>query len=240
MKIHTHIALLIALLSSTAFAQEQVTKFTNESEAGLVLTSGNTSQQTYNFKQSNLYQSNANIFKFSGLYLNSVANDVDTSYYWNLALRYERELTDVLGVVAGEKLEQDRFAGYLHRFNTDAGLKYSIFKEDAVKWFVEAGYRYQAEDRRDGSQVRNNQARLYTEYERILGPSVSAKLWFEYMPNFTNSVDYQINTEASVSAILTSLLSLKFAYLLRFDNLPAPGVLKTTDTITTTSLVAKF
>lgn len=229
--------ILLAGLLSAFSANAQLS---NESEVGLVVTSGNTDQSTYNIRQASTYQSDANVFKLGARYLKTISNDATTAFYWNLGLRYEREFSPNFSLFAAEVVESDRFAKLAQRYNTDAGAKYFFMKDDSVKWFAEAGYRYQLENRFDGSQVKNNQIRAYTEYDRILGPSISAKLWLEFLPNLTNTDDYQLNTEASLTALLTNVFSIKFAYLLRFDNVPAPGVGKKTDTVTTTSLVAKF
>jgi len=62
----------------------------------------------------------------------------------------------------------------------------------------------------------------------------------EYLPNLSEKNDYQVNTELSLAAALTSVFSLKTGYQVRFDNVPAKGVAFKTDKVLTTALVAKF
>ena len=157
-----------------------------------------------------------------------------------MGLRYERELTERFAVFVAQNMESDVFAGYIQKYSSDVGGKYHIFKTEEQKWFVEAGYRFTRENRLNGQHLNFNYGRVYTEAERQWNKSFSTKLWVECLPNFTVSEDWQINTEASITAMLNEIFSIKTAYLLRFDNQPAPGATRKTDSTFTTSLVAKF
>jgi len=119
------------------------------------------------------------------------------------------------------------------------GGKYTIVRNDDLTWFAEAGYRHTKENLLLSSRTQQY-ARAYSEVEAKLNPTVSAKYWLEYLPNFTDSDNWQLNTEASLSAALSSVFSLKSAYLLKYDNqINSVGLAKTDKTFTT-SLVAKF
>jgi putative salt-induced outer membrane protein len=237
------VALLAFTLSAIAPARAETTPakpFTNESEAGIVVTGGNSKSRSYNFKQSNSYEFDGNVLRFAGRFLGTKANGVESARSWDLGLRYERILSDRLSVFAGEKLESDVFAGYLQRYNTDVGAKYSIVKQEGLDWLAELGYRYVAEHRLSGPDKNSHFARVYSEANRAWNAGFSTKLWVELLPNFTDSSGYLLNTELSASAVLTSILSLKTGYLLKYNNLPAPGVAEKSDSQFTTSLVAKF
>ncbi len=229
--------ILFALLLLSAHSQAQIS---NESEAGLASANGNTKTQTYNFKQLNNYVWDKNTMTFKSRFLNAFANGNETARYFNAGLRYERELTESISTFIGETFERDKFAGIDKRYITDAGGKYSFIKEETNKWFAELGYRYMAERRYDGTKAYSSYLRAFTEWEKKWNESFSTKYWFELLPNLSNSTDYQYNTEASVSAMLTNIFSLKSGFLLRYDHLPAPGIRHKTDTLLTTALVAKF
>lgn len=236
----TFFALLFTFCQST-FALEAVeSKITNESEAGVALASGNTKSKNYNVKQANAYKFDANVLKFNARFLNSFANDVESARYLFGSLRYERELSDKLSVYLSQGFESDKFAGYYLRELSDIGLKYNIIKEEMFYWLAEAGYRYTNEKLNNGTHDYKNSLRAYTEVEKKWNPSVSSKYFLEYLPSIQESKDYQINTELSVSAALTNVFSIKSAYLLRYDHLPAPTSTTKTDTLLTTALVAKF
>lgn len=227
---------LMATMLTSAFAAD----FTNESEAGIAVASGNTKSKNYNVKQANAYKFDANVFKFDARYLNAYSNNDESARYIFGGLRYERELNEHFSLFVAQGFESDKFAGYYLRHSSDIGAKYNIIKEETFYWLVEAGYRYTNEKLNNGSHNYKNSARTYTELEKKWNPSVSTKYFVEYIPNVKESKDYQINTELSVSAALTSVFSIKSAYLLRYDHLPAATATTKTDTLLTTALVAKF
>jgi putative salt-induced outer membrane protein len=118
----------------------------NESQAGLVLTKGNSDTSTQSLGEVASYQFGQNIVKLTANYLYSKSSDVVSAKSWNLGLRYERILTDKFSIFAGESVEGNQFAGVNQRYNTDIGGKYTIVKDDELTWFAEAGYRYTKEN----------------------------------------------------------------------------------------------
>lgn len=214
--------------------------FVNESEAGIVVATGNARSQTFNFKQLNTYEWVENLLKFEGRYLKSSSRDLDSAKYWSLGLRYERILSDRFSLFLSQAVESDIFAGYLQRYNTDVGGKYALVKSEEVRWNLEAGYRYMAEHRFTQPDQKNHFGRIFTEVSKDWTKSVTALYWLEYLANFTESKAYRINTELSLTAVLTDILSVKSAYLLKFNNVPSSVTAEKTDTLLTTSLVAKF
>jgi len=63
-------------------------------------------------------------------------------------------------------------------------------------------------------------------------------LWVEYLPNLDESEDYSLNGEASINAAIDNTFSVKTAYLVKYDNVPAAEY--RTDSLFSTSLIAKF
>jgi putative salt-induced outer membrane protein YdiY len=196
--------------------------FHDESEAGIVVTGGNSSTQSYNFKTLTAYDWEQNTVKLSGKYLNTSANSINTAQYWTLGLRYERSLLDHLSVFAAQAIESDVFSGYLQRYNSDLGGKYYIYKEDAFYWDVEAGYRYTIENRFTGHKT------------------FSTKADVEFLPNLTTSSDYQINTDISVNAALNDVFAIKVGYGIKYRNTLITPAIYNTDSQFTTALVAKL
>ena len=229
--------LSVSLIAVSASADEG---FHDESEAGVVITSGNTRANTFNFKQKNDYTWSTHKFLFSGNFLDTTSSGVESARSYSLGIRYEEKLSEILSLFVAQNLESDIFAGYLQRYNSDAGVQYQILKDDGITWNAEAGYRYTIENQTSGNQVNKSQLRVYTELLKTVNKNVAAKLWIEYLPNLSNFSDYRINSELSLSALLNELFSIKSGYLVKYINIPLPGVSVTTDTIFTTALVAKF
>ena len=232
--------LLLSLCALPAFAEKPEEGFHNESEAGVVIASGNTRSQTYNLKQSNSYLWSENSLKFNGKLLESTAKGVESVRYWSLGLRYERQLSESFSWFLAQAVESDIFAGFDPRYVSDVGVKYLILKTEELSWLGEAGYRYTNENRGNNVTVGQHYARLYSEVTKEWSKSASSKLWLELLPNFSSTDAYQINGEVSVSALLTSIFSIKSAFLVKYNNGPAPGVTEKTDSLFTTSLVAKL
>ena len=45
----------------------------------------------------------------------------------------------------------------------------------------------------------------------------------EFLPNLDTSEDYRVNSETALVAPISSHIGMKFAYVIRFDNLPETG-----------------
>lgn len=230
------LAVLGALFPLTALA-----KIENSSEAGLVITSGNTETTSYNVKSSTKYLFEPNELQLSGSYLEAKQKGVLSAEYWRIELRYERELTPKWSGLLAQAAEGNIFAGYQQRYNSDVGGKYYFHKEKKeLIWFAEAGYRFTREHANSGIWKSFQKGRIFSEAEKYWGPTTSTKLWVEYLPNFTLHEAWQLNGELSISSALSDVFSVKTAYLVKYSNLPATSTALKRDTTFTTSLVAKF
>ena len=87
--------------------------------------------------------------------------------------------------------------------------------------------------------LNDSKARLYLETIHNFNSDLLGKLWFEYLPNLSESDDYILSFEPSVSFNISKVFSLKMAYRWNYDNEPAVNKGKH-DTMYTTSLIAKF
>lgn len=237
MKWYSLIALLA--LSASAFADDG--KLSHESQAGIVITNGNTHTQNFNLGSETKYAWERSSLALKGNYLRAASSGVVTSLTWLVGLRYEFAFTEKLGGFTAETLEGDQFAGILQRYNTDLGVKYYFQKrEHDFTWFGEGGYRYTSEHATTGATKGYQKARLYTEAEKYFTANTSAKLWIEYVPNFTISEQWLLNSEISLSSALNSTFAIKTAYDIRYNHAPVVASAQNTDSTFSTSLVAKF
>lgn len=217
--------------------------YSNESQAAVVRTTGNSDTQSYSLKQLSSYVHEKDTYKATGSYLKTSAGGTETALKWDGGLRYERLLSAKWSAYIGESVESDKFAGYMQKYNSDIGAKYQISKTEKFETLAELGYRYVHQNNLGGTQTHYNSIRSYLEALYKINVTNSAKVWVEYLPNLDNSDDYQANAEASLSSAINTTFSLKVAYLVKYDNVPAGAALsagKYTDTTLTTALVAKF
>ncbi len=233
----------LAIVFQNAFALDitPTPPWKNESELGVIKTSGNTDSETYTVKQRTTHAFDSNLLTLGGRYLEAKTSDVQTAKSWEAALRYERVLSDLWSIFIQQGAESDPYAGYTQRDNTDVGGKYKIINSETENFFSELGYRYTKTLSSQTADVRYESfGRLYLEYDRKFNTSVSGKFWVEYLPNFTRSEAYLVNYEPSVTVMMTSIVSLKVAYLVKFHNLTVTPAERKEDSTFSTSLVAKF
>jgi putative salt-induced outer membrane protein YdiY len=234
-------SLCLALSPLRAFSEDVTLTpgIHDDSEAGVVVVSGNSKTQTYNLLQANIYNWDENTLKFIGKFLETETSSVTTAKNWTASLRYDRQISPRFGLFVGQAIESDVFSGYLQRYVSNLGGKYAIIKDDAFYWNGEAGYRYAIENRQTG-QVNQSYIRLYTEANYDWTKTFSTKYWIEGLPNLSNSSDYQINTQLSGNAAINTSFAIQVAYLVRYRNTLVGNATVKTDTQFSTSLVAKF
>ena len=223
------------------YSTNVLAKLKNETEIGMIESTGNSEIYTVNAKTNNTQKWSRSSINFGGYYIYGESAYTVSARNWNILTKYERELTPKLSIIFGEIIEGNKFTGIKSRYNTDLGPRYFYLKNDSQTFFSELVYRYTIEDRYAPLEnTYDHKARLYNEFEHRYSSQMQYKLWLEYIPNFSDGKDYLINTEASLTAILNSTFSLRISYKGMYDNQPASSDFKNYDSITTTSLVAKF
>ncbi|MEO5970901.1 MAG: DUF481 domain-containing protein [Bdellovibrionia bacterium] len=230
--------LLIFCQFATAEEPKKTLGFHDESEMGIVLLSGNANSQSYNLKQTNHYSWGRNILKFEWKYLNSSTEGTEIARSWLLGTRFEREINGHFGLYLGQNLESDIFAGYVQRYNTDIGGKYTIIENKVLNWNGEVGYRFTVENGRTG-QVKQNYLRLYTMVHQNWTETFSTLISIELLPNL-DFFDYQFNSEVSAYVAINKVFAIKTGYLLKYRKIPVFPATISTDVQYTTALVAKF
>ncbi len=173
-------------------------------------------------------------------------------------LRYDRYIIDQAGFFGIATGRHDRFEGLDFRLNLDPGFKYIPVLEQNFSIWVEAGYDFQYDIRRDDSRVQldssgnpipgaplldktasDHSTRLYVGYRHAFNKEVTLSTGVEYLQSFIESTRYRINGDALIAAKVGGGLSVGFGFNLRYDHAPLPGK-KDTDTATTLSLIYAF
>lgn len=229
-------------------------KLSNESEISLIQTGGNTNVETYNGKTLTKYEREKDVYVLSGHYTVAFFETTDDSgskvmaesaRNWDLKGKYERVIGDHFNALTALQYEGDEFSGFKQRENLDLGGKFLVTKSDKKITSVELGVRYTLErtlNRDDDGEdtFQFSKARIYVEHAQTFSEALSFKFWIEYLPNFTRGKDYLVNYEPSLSVLLSRIFSLKIAYKVVYDNQPNIEGNEQSDTIFTTSLLARF
>jgi putative salt-induced outer membrane protein YdiY len=214
--------------------------YDNLTDLGLALTTGNTDTSSLRLKQQSSYRWERETVALQARYLKTTASGLTGARNWALAGRYERRLAHHLGGFTGQSVEGDRFAGVAQRYATDLGLRRTLWWGDVTRGAVEAGYRYQLENREVGPRRYAQIARVYAEASYKWNPKVGSLLSVEGLPNLRETENWFLNAELATQAELQGYLAMKVAYALRFSNRPATAGLKSVDGTLTASLVADF
>jgi putative salt-induced outer membrane protein len=219
-------------------------QFTNQSELSIISTGGNSDLSTYNAKTVSKYVSGNNDYQLGGHLTKGKNGTVDSASNWDINARYGRKISDTIGAFFSSQYENDTFAGIAYRHNNDLGASYVITKTKKTNASAELGYRNRTQKSilaqvGQDQKVTDHQARLYSEVSRQNTDSFFTKMWLEYLPNFSESNDWQINVEPSLNFAMNANFSLKVGYLYKYDNQPADGS-KRYDTTYSTTLIAKF
>jgi putative salt-induced outer membrane protein len=230
------ILILCCLLTSLAHAQ-----LTNESEVSTVATGGNTQTESYLFKTTNTLTQGSHKYSFGGHYTYSEADQNVNVRSWDLNTKYEQFISSRAAIFIGEVVESYRFQGIKARYNADIGAKYYYIRSDNRNLFSELGYRYTIEDRYSPEENQySNKIRFYNEFFEKKGDSLQYRFWVEFVPNLSQTSDYLVTFEASMTTILTSMFSLKISYKGIYDAVPAFEKNREYDYTYSTALVAKF
>ena len=240
------LTLTLLLTASVSMAEGN---FSHESQLTMIVVGGNSQSDTYNAKTINGYKFSDYKATFGGHYTlgSSTVNETSTVSVrnWDLNLRFDRNLSEKMSLFLGETVNGNKFAGYETRYNTDFGVSYSVIKTDKTTLKGDLGYRYSVEELEFKPTVgdktnKSHQARLYAENTNKHTPTLSTKFTVEYVPNFTETDDWQLNVSPSLIMQMSSLLSLKLGYEGKYDNKTAEETHRKFDFNYTTTLIAKF
>lgn len=135
--------------------------------------------------------------------------------------------------------ESDRFAGYRHRYQPFLGLGQEVFKSGRQQWAFELGAGYLNEQRLVGPRVDSASGRAYTLYSWGLSDTASFSQDGEYLHSFDQPRDYHLNTGTSLTATLSTHLSMKTSFSWKYSHSP-PETFKRNDTLTQVSLLITY
>lgn len=231
----------LLILSSALICFQAQAEWKNQGEAGAVISAGNTRAETYNAKWKTKYVFLPHVLIFDSNFVQSKQKGTLSSRAWLLGLRYEKIFSEELSIFFAESLEGDSFAGYLQRYNTDAGAKHFFLHEAKdIIWIGELGYRFTREHATNDIFRSYQKARLYTEIIKFWSDTVVSRFWIEYTPNFTDNPAWQLNGSLSLSAAITNMFAFKPDYTVKYNNKPVSAATNKLDRVFTTSLVANF
>ncbi|MDY6881141.1 MAG: DUF481 domain-containing protein [Desulfatiglans sp.] len=233
------IAAMLLLVSSVAYGETK--KWSDEAELSYVETSGNTEVKTLSAKNLLQYRFSEKLkgtWELGVLY--GETDEEKTAEKYNTELRLDRSVTERFFAFFAGGWEKDEFAGIDARYYGGPGVGYKIIDGPKHLLLTEVGLNYVKEEYTDNSDSDYLEGRFFAKYGYSFTEKTRFSQTFEYLHDFDNSDNYNINAESAIIAALNNYLSLKTSYLIEYDHEPVPADLDTTDTTLSVALVVNF
>ena len=229
--------ILLLLGLSTHAACAEAPKVSDTAELSYVDTGGNSKLRSLvinNLLKYPVSDKTGIDWKINALYGES--DGVKSAERYLTELRGTYQVTDRMYSLVMGSWTRDTFAGFDARYFLGAGIGYKIITSMPHLLQVEAGLNYTIEDRTDGTNNTYPGGRVFGQYEYHFNDKNKFTQSVEYLPDFKDAENYNINSETALISAISTFLSMKGSYVIRYDHEPAAGT-KETDTILGITLV---
>ncbi len=172
-------------------------------------------------------------------------------------LRYDRYFNERSALYAAGAVERDPLAGLEWRFNEQIGYRHKFIENDTTNLHLETGLAYNQENFATGADGIENAdrldahylaARVFVGFQHEINETVvisDGLVMIEPLVGsfatggLTNWEDFRLTNDLSLGVTLSEKFSLKYTFLIQFDNQPVPGFMKL-DTTNLLTLVASI
>ncbi|HRY30331.1 MAG TPA: DUF481 domain-containing protein [Elusimicrobiota bacterium] len=135
--------------------------------------------------------------------------------------------------------DKNRFAGIANRIDASVGLGRELIKTKRNDLILELGGGYVNEQRVKAPREDFSSGRAYSKYVFAISPQSAFSQDAEYLHNFEHPDGYRVNAETALVSAVSTHMSLKASYLVKYVNQPAPTFGKT-DTLTSMALIFNY
>jgi len=216
--------IVILVVVTAGYAQEK--RWTDEAELSFVDTGGNTDVTSLSAKNLLKYEFTEKLqgaWKVGALYGESDGEKNAESYLTEFRLDYLS--TKRLYSFATGGWLQDKFAGIDSRYYVGPGLGYKFLTGPEHVLLGEAGLNYVNEEYTDDTEKDYLGGRAYAMYQYALTEKNKFSQSLEFLYDFDDNDNYNVNSETALMSALIDYLSLKASYVIKYDNQPVPSTL---------------
>ncbi len=226
------VLLLVPLLSGAQDAPKP-REFT--ADLGFVNTSGNSEVTTFNLGEKLILRAGRWEHKqqFGSVY--GAQDGTQTSNLLFANWRSDLALNKNIAVFGFFGFDRNTFAGISRRFEQAAGLAAKLVTRDTDAWSLEVGLASNQQRATDGTTLNFMSLRSGTTWKHHFSKASYFQQSVEFLPSFKDSEDYRMNSESAFVAPISTHVSMKAGYVIRYDNLPETGR-QASDRIFTTGL----
>ena len=233
--------LALILVPVTAFSQApapapRTTQLTFD--LGFVNASGNSSLTSFNVGEKFSWRLDRLTLGQTGKVLYGKTNGSTTAESYDAGVRGDYPLGKTISVLAIGTFQRDPFAGIAERWGGGPGIAAGLVRAVHDTLSVETALTAQRE--RNTSNVRQSYGatRTAASFKHLFATSTAFTQTIAWIANLETSEDQRVNSETALTAPLSKQIALKVSYLIRFDNLPEPGFVKTDRLLTTGAQIA--
>ena len=229
------------VLAAVPGAHAEEKRWSDQAELSFVDTGGNTDVKSLSVKNLLKYGFTEKLIgalKAGSLYGESDGETDAENYFAELRLDYVfAERFFAFGIAGWVR---DVFAGINSRYYLGPGIGYKVLVGPKHFMAGEAGLNYVTEEYTDDTDEDYLSGRAFAAYEYVFTAKNKFSQSVEYLYDFDNSDNYNVNSETALISALSDYLSLKTSYVVKYDNEPVPSTLDDTDTTLAITLVVNF
>jgi len=236
-------AFCLFVLSAAASAQtapkEPPPLWDVQAGASFVGTSGNSDTTTVGADFATHHRGRVWQFESTATAVRSTADSVKTAERYLGQARGKRDLSSIVGLTAGAKLERDRFSGIDFRSLADGGLSWHLVRMPAWTLDGVTAVGWDHEKLSTVADVDDPTGVLQLQSRIPFGAGADTTQRITFYPDLKTSDASRAEGEVTAQAAMSAHLALKLGYLVRYSHTPVPGFKKTGNT-TTASIVLRF
>jgi len=207
-------------------------------EAAIVATSGNTSTRTAGLSGDLTMRPGKWVYLAKASYVQNEVSGVVSARTTQASLRGARGISKHASLFAQVGYLRDRFSGIDSRSTVDIGAE-AKWSGARQSFGVDGSFGYAKEVRLVGAELSTALVGTALHYKLKMSKTSDLSDDLKYSQSLSSRNDYRLEHVIALTAKLSTRFSLKFSNTIRYVNAPVTGF-KTTDTITSTALVAKF
>jgi putative salt-induced outer membrane protein YdiY len=236
----------ICIVATIAFADEKQEEkpgkaWADEGEVSFVNTGGNTQVTSLAAKNQLKYKFSDKLlatWKLGAVYAKD--HDVKTAENYFTDLKVDYLFTEKFYSLADAGWLQNKFVGIDQRLYGGLGVGYKFLTGPAHFLVGELGLHYVSDSYTDGTNKDYPAGRAFGKYTYAFTEKNKAYQSLEFLYDFNDSNNYDVNSETAIISALNGSLSMKTAYTINYRNAPVPSTLKKTDTMLMVALVVNY
>lgn len=232
-------AAIIAVIGSmNAHAQEK--KWSDQAEMSYVQTGGNTDVMNLSLKNTLKYDFVESVRATWRLgALKGEADGIKNAESYFTDLRVDKSYNEQIYSFGIAGWTRDRFAGVDDRYHMGLGGGWKFLTGPKHFFVGELGATYTSEKYLDETNKDYLGSRVFSQYEYAFTEKNRFSQSLEYLYDFDDAKNYNVNSETALIAALNGNLSLKMSCVVKYDHVPVDA-LKKTDTIAAVTLVVNY